>query len=151
MANWDSGTVYSGFNAEQYVENHIAGREGTREGAASKVKSSYSVVGINVNKIPTVQEAVTSYINKIKAQIEVLEPLATADNAYRSEKVQTAVKDHITKIKNYCNNLTSQLEAFNDKLADVTLAWEQGTGTIAQSIGEATATFSEGTEYVRQR
>lgn len=151
MANWDSGTVYSGFNAEQYVDTQIAGRENSRSEAATSVKSSYDVVGINVNKIPSVQTAITSYINKIKAQIDVLEPKAIASNAYLSDDVQTAVEQYITKVKTYCSNLISQLEAFSDKLDDVKLAWEQGAGKIADTIGNSNAAFSEGTEYVRQR
>ena len=155
MANWNSQKIYSGFNAEQYVDQHIAGREGGREGINTSKRSDYDVVGINVHKIPTVQSAITLYINKIKSQIERLDPLATSGSAYRSTDsadgdVEIAVREYINKVKTYCMNLTSQLEAFNDKLEDVKAAWDQGAKSIADSVNTSNSAFSEGTQYTRQ-
>lgn len=153
MANWESTTIFSSFDAKSAAANHMANREGGREGVSTSAKSQYDVVGIKVDKIPFIQGEITAYINTLKDKINNLNPKAISSTAFKSKEeiVENAVESYITKVKTYCNNLLSQLEAFNDKLSDVLAAWDQGTQSISSKIDETNTSFSEGTVYQRQR
>ena len=124
MANWMNGVSESTFNAKSFSDSQISDREGTRE--ASNVRHgwfgngrAYSVVGIDANRIDGMRSAIRDYVQAIEGHLDGIEPLANANNAYKSEEVQRAVQEYVQKVKDYCKNLTSQLLAFSDKLGDV--------------------------------
>lgn len=150
MANWDNEVAQSNLNAGSYTSNQIAGREGSRAGVGNTTKSEYSVVGINVNKIPDVQNAIDEYVRGLEEHINQIEANADPNAAFLSEDVQASVKNYLEKVKTYCKNLESQLIAFSDKLSEVRTAWETGTKNIASGVDSSNAAFSEGTRYTRQ-
>lgn len=151
-------TGYSWSSALDKTESQISQRENSRTPAndatsiVNKAVSSltgekYSVVGINVNQIDNMREAIRQYVSEIKNHLDGIEPLANADNAYKSEEVQRAVRDYISKVKQYCLNLTSQLLAFSDQLVEVKYAYLSKMSNIASDFNQKSTSFSEGTAY----
>lgn len=112
--------------------------------------SQYTVVGINVSKIPDVQNAIKSYVTKIQEDLAELNVVADKANAFKSanNSVETAVTTFMTNVQEDCHNLTSQLLAFYDKLTDVTRAYEAATGSLADNITTSANNMAKGTEYV---
>lgn len=156
MANWMNGVSESTFNAKSFSDSQISDREGTRE--ASNVGGgwfgngrAYSVVGIDANRIDGMRSAIRDYVQAIEGHLDGIEPLANANNAYKSEEVQRAVQEYVQKVKDYCKNLTSQLLAFSDKLGDVKSSWERATSEMSSTIGGASGSFDAGTKYTESQ
>ena len=156
MANWMNGVSESTFNAKSFSDSQISNREGTRE--ASNVGGgwfgngrAYSVVGIDANRIDGMRSAIRDYVQAIEGHLDGIEPLANANNAYKSEEVQRAVQEYVQKVKDYCKNLTSQLLAFSDKLGDVKSSWERATSEMSSTIGGASCSFDAGTKYTESQ
>lgn len=147
MGNWASESAKSSFDAKTFVSNTISGREESRSAISNDLRSQYSVVGINVEGIPAMREAIRVYVKAVEDHLNGIEPLADAQNAYKSSDVQQSVKEYIEKEKVYCINLTSQLLAFSDKLADVSKAWVESAQGMASKVNTANTTFSEGNKY----
>ena len=97
------------------------------------------------------QEAIRVYVQGIKDHLDGIAPLATADNAFRSESVQKAVEAYITKVKEYCMNLVSQLLAFSTKLQEVQEKYQAHMEALAGNIGDSTSSLNSGTTYSDQR
>lgn len=153
LPNWSS------FDAVNPATNQISQREGSRSAAGTIYtgvvdngffgagKKEYSVVGLNVAAIDGMREAIRNYVNEIKNHLDGIDPLANSSNAFRSDEVEQAIRVYISKVKDYCLNLTSQLLAFSDKLADVKSAYFGSMSSIASNINQQTTSFSEGTAY----
>lgn len=171
MNNGNGWATASTFDAASYANEQMAAR-GTRNGAGAIVDGTvqkgnsflsavtgsskfehleYSVVGINVSHIPVMRDKIGTYVKDIQDYLDQIDPLAEASKAFKSETVQEAVQKYITKVKDYCVNLTSQLLAFSDKLADVRDAYEQSMGNLADDINSQNSAFSEGTRYTTQK
>ncbi len=154
MANWVTETSKSDFDAQGVASTLSANRDATREGAQNGAgffhgffgASGYSVVGISADKIPTMRDAIRDYVNSIRNHLDGIEPLADANNAFKGDDIQKAVKSYVEKVKEYCQNLTSDLLAFSDKLQDALDAWESSQRSMAQGVDSA-ATFDAGSEY----
>lgn len=149
----------SRFNALERTTNHIAQREGSRSAAGQVYngvvsngflgigKQEYSVVGMNVAQIDNMRGAIVEYVDKIKKHLGDIASGASADGAFKSEVVQASVTQYIEKVQTYCINLTSQLVAFSDKLADVKAAYLGRMDNLSDSINHNASSFSAGTEY----
>lgn len=151
MANWVNGATESSFNAKSFSDQQISKREGSREVAGHTSASQYSVVGIDATKIDGMRSAIRDYVQAIESHLDGIEPLANANNAYKSDEVQKAVQEYVQKVKDYCKNLTSQLLAFSDKLGDVKNSWEKATSEMSSAIGGASGSFEAGTKYTENQ
>lgn len=111
--------------------------------------SEYSVVGIQVDAVDSMREAIRTWVSDIQTHLSGIEPTASAAQAFRSSdgQVEEAVRLYIENCKQYCMNLTSSLLAFSDKLADVRDAWVRSTGNLAGTITADTQATSAGTAY----
>ena len=157
MASWTTEATASNFNAKEGALNTMSNRASNRttSGAANYEKGffrksdsrEYSVVGINVDGIQSMKNAISEYVKAIEDHLNGIEPLADASNAYRSEEIQKAVQEYIEKEKQYCINLTSQLLGFSDKLSDVKNSWEASTSAMAGNVNSAGASLSDSTKY----
>ena len=109
--------------------------------------SNNSVVGINVNEINSMVNAITEYCEAIENYIQGLNPAADSELAFKGEEVKAALNAYMDNVKLYCVNLVSQLLAFNDKLRDVRNQWQQYTANLAGNIGSASGRYSTGSRY----
>lgn len=153
---WNSSN-WSTFDAKVATDTQISDRESGRSAATTAIGgaktgwfSSYSVVGIQASEIPNMRDAIRNYVNGITTHLDNIEPLATADNAFKNEEVQTAVQTYIAAVKKYCMNLTTQLLAFSDKLQEVYEKYEENMRTMAGNIGDSTSSLNTGTTYTEK-
>ncbi|MBE6155824.1 MAG: hypothetical protein E7164_03600 [Firmicutes bacterium] len=166
MANWQTDTITSSFDtmggANKIVSDRGAQRSassvGTHKtggflGIGAKTVSNLpasSIVGMNVNEVENMREAIEDYCAAIENYLKGLNPTADATIAFKSEEVNAALRDYMEKVKEYCLNLVSQLRAFSDKLADVRNQWQTASQNIAETIGSTSGSaFASGTTYTR--
>ena len=111
--------------------------------------TEYSVVGLNVESVDSMREAIRTWISGIQTHLSDIDPTASAAQAFRSTdgQVEEAVRLYIENCKQYCMNLTSSLLVFSDKLAEVRDAWVKSTGNLAGTITADTQATSAGTAY----
>lgn len=116
----------------------------------SEVESSFrngtTVVGINVNSIPMMKEAVRNYVYGIK---EALNKLNAYDPqvAFKGE-YSAAMTTYIEAVRTACNAICSQMLAFNDELTKIQQAYEAKDQATASAIKQtAESTSSAYTEY----
>lgn len=170
MASWNTKNINSTFNVNESIDSMISARESNRSDA--KTESAFatvvgknkngrdvlefnnlpqmSVVGINANQIPTVIDAIDSYINGINAYINEMDPNANASVAFKSEAVMQSLNTYMNNVKTYVLNLISNLRAFEDKLIDVKNQWESYAGNLSNTINETTGdNFAMGSSYQR--
>ena len=151
---WERGqnTAISTFDATGQITKQISGR-GERFITSDTATSGgffggYSIVGMSAKKIPAVVASIKSdYVKKIVNHIDQIETLASADQAFKSEEVQAAVKAYLEKVKEYCMNLCSVLNAFADKAEDAHKAWTEFEKNTAASLGASTSATNAGDLY----
>ena len=162
MAEWQSTTQV----ADQYsVTEDAEARTGTRSGSRSfsegtslfgRVgladvnydKAQYSVVGINATQAKAAADRMVTSTKALMDKIKSINVDATKlDNAVKGNEVQQAIKDYIEKVKQYCAAVVSDINAFADKLYEVSRVWEESQKTFATgSINEsANSSFSGST------
>lgn len=158
MANWQTSTTSSEFNAQSYSENMKNERTG-REGGDSSISgrnpgglfgwgaSGYDIVGMDSNQVEPMRNAIDAYVHNIETYLDNINLMATADTAFKGEEVQEAVKKYLDTCKKYCINLTSQLLAFSDQIQDASDQWKKSTQNIAQNINNGAAGFGTGSKY----
>ena len=112
-------------------------------------KAGYNVVGLNVSAVPSMRAAIRTYVEGIQSRITAIDALADSESAFKSDdkSVENAVTEYVENVKEYCNNLISDLLAFSDKLADVSKAWTQFTQEQSATINSDTSASSTGTAY----
>ena len=111
----------------------------------------YSIVGINANQVPAMKNAIANYVEAIQNHLEKIETSADSSQAFKSDAVKTAVQNYLLTLKDYCQNLVSQMLAFSDKLQEVYEKWVEATGNMAQSVNSSASGFNKGTRYTQQK
>ena len=158
MASWSTQNTTTGFNAQESANNTMSNRSNSRTrsnatnydigGLSFNIDArQYSIVGMSVKDVPKMRDAIRNYVSKIEAFLDGIDPLADANNAFKSKEVQESVRKYIDTVKSYCINLTSQLLAFSDKLAAVANAWITASSNIAGNVNSANSSFDAGTKY----
>lgn len=121
----------------------------TLEEVESAFKNGETVVGINVNHIPTMKAAVRKYVENIKSALNELNSY-DPEVAFKGEYAQ-AMTTYIEAVKTACNAICSQMLAFNDQLTKVQEAYQAKDQATASSIKKtADSTSSAYTEYQEQ-
>lgn len=81
-----------------------------------------TVVGINVNKIPSIQSAIQKYVDNINATLSKLQAL-DAQMGFKGKQAD-AVKSYIAAVKKASSQLVEQFLLFKSKLTEVQQAYE---------------------------
>lgn len=157
MANWNTETTKSEFDARRFTTDTIAGRTGRETGDSSISGRSnglwgigadgYDIVGINANKVEDMRQAIRDYVSAIEKYLDGVDPLASADGAFKGEAVQKAVATYITNCKEYCKNLTSNLLAFSDQIGEVKRQWLAAMDRMADSISTGSKSYGSSEHY----
>ena len=168
--NFQTDTVTSSFDASASMNAMQGERDGQRTGNLGSAYNAMvsngqnslmgwateqlgfggydsSVVGINVNEINSMINAITDYCNAIETYLRDLNPAADSELAFKGEEVKAALNTYMENVKAYCINLVSQLLAFNDKLRDVRNQWQQYTSNLAGNINSTAGQYATGTRY----
>ena len=125
----------------------VSSRDENRIASPSKGLFGDDVIGLNARKIPEMKAAITDMCNAIGAKLGEMETDIDSFNAYKGEGIDAELKSYLGKVAAYCNNLTSTLKAFNDKLTDVETQWKNATTSMGQQIGSTGGSFATGTQY----
>ena len=162
--NWNTDTITSAFDAAAGATKTAADRAAQRTassvgthstgflglgGQVSNLDSS-SIVGMNVNEVENMRNAIEDYCGNIETYLRNLNPTANSDVAFKSEEVKAALTTYMENVKTYCLNLVSQLRAFSDKLADVRNQWQLATQNMAETVSSTSGSaFASGSTYNR--
>lgn len=80
---------------------------------------SGSVVGINVNKIDGMRNAIRTYVNDIETHLDNVYVNTDPKSAFADPDMQSAVKEYIGGVMSACRAYTSQLLKFSDMLYEI--------------------------------
>lgn len=109
----------------------------------------YDIVGIKASEIDNMTASIKKYVDNVQNTLSSC--LETNDQklneAIRGSQLEAAVNAYINKVKLYCQNITSDLLAFSDKLIDVGNQWIEHTKSMAASIDAGTSSYAAGTAY----
>lgn len=151
------GDIINSFeNADEFVANSGKGLLEDAKSWASNLWNDVSVaidstfngdvVGINVNKIPQMKQAIESYVKKVQAHLEKIKTETKTANAMQGEYAE-AVKSYVGTACDVCYKITSHLRYFEDKLTAVQNAYtkkdEKMAGTINKSASEMNSKWDE--------
>lgn len=132
-------------NNVQDVLNSIVGNVTS---AASGIYGG-DVVGINVDHIPTMQQAIRDYVAAIDQHLKEVNAQADTSNAYRGE-FATAVHTYVEAVCDACGALTSQLLKFNETLEQVKASYTAQDDSLKSQLGsqasEINSAFTKYTE-----
>ena len=142
-----TGGIGSGFNASGFVNDTINRRQAvmTTIGDSVSWAAGVTVVGIDATKVPQMMEAINEYVEKVKKHLDGINPQADANKAFKGEELQRAVESYINRVKAYCFNLTSQLRAFSDKIADIQTAYNLSLQDAADNFNQMASALESGT------
>ena len=132
--------------ATNFIDQRATSRDGNTVTGAG---NTYSIVGMNADKIPTVTQAIEGYVERISKKIGEVNALANADNAFKGGEIQKNVQDYVGKVKEYAGNLVSQLKAFEDELDAAYTAWNSKVSSFGNTVQNDTQTFQTGETYTR--
>ena len=127
---------------------------GTVEKKVAEVQSFFqngtTVVGINVNQIEPMKQAIRDYVKAIEDELAKLENY-DPEVAFKGTGIVPALKEYIVSIEKTCQAITSNLLAFNDKLTEVQKAYQAKDdaaksmiNSTAQSTSSAYTRYNEG-------
>lgn len=144
-----SGGIGTDFNASGFVNETINRRQSamTINGDSVNWIAGVTVVGIDATKTPQMMTAINDYVMKVKKHLDGINPNASANKAFKGEELQKAVENYINRVKSYCFNLTSQLRAFSDKIADIQAAYNRNVQISAEDFTQMASVFEAGSEY----
>lgn len=156
--NFQTDSVQSTFNEREQQMNMQQQRSSQRTGTPgvsiggntmSGVNHDLgsSIVGMNINGVGDVRNAIDNYCSDIETYLRNLDPTANSDVAFKSDEVKAALANYMEQVSAYCMNLVSQLRAFSDKIADARNQWQAATGQMADKIGQNSGSFSTGSQY----
>ena len=144
VENIASNAIQSGISKIKDTFSHSVKR--TLSEVESAFKNGTTVVGINVNQIQTMKEAVRGYVDNIKKALQELETY-DPEVAFKGEYA-LAMTEYINAVKTACNAIVSQMLAFNDQLTKVQEAYQQKDSETASAIkSTAESTASAYSEY----
>lgn len=153
MANFNTNTTQSGFNAETYTQQMVRARQGQRDDVSNKFGfSSYDVVGINTTKIPAMRAAIRDYVEKVYDHLHQIQTTTDPSVALKGTGMEDAVKDYVKNVVEYCTSLCSNLLAFSDKLVKVEEAWKNSDMNMSSKVNTGTSGLSSaaGQRYEEQ-
>lgn len=96
---------------------------------------SGDVVGINVNGVPAMQEAVKAYVENLQETLNNFAKEVQTDEAFAGTKLSETVHSFIDAIKDICNALIEDLLQFNTQLQEYADKYNENIeSTLSQSI-----------------
>lgn len=124
---------------------------GATEDADSKLRNAIQLAtsvgvdgkfGMNPNKIPEMQAAIKTYINKLLDD-EHLGGLKSVDASTAfGQSIGEALKNFTSTVYNSVEILTKNLEAFNKDLDGVKAAYDAKTQSVSTNVADTSSTLS---------
>ncbi len=93
------------------------------------------VVGINVNGVPAMQDAIKAYVENLTETLNNFAKEVQTNEAFAGTKLSETVHAFIDSIKEVCNALISDLLQFNEQLQQYADKYNENIeSTLSQSI-----------------
>lgn len=142
-----SATAVQGANLavssfEQLVRNIAGGAGGV---AGSIWNSGSTVVGINVGQIPDMQAAIDNYVKGLTDHLSQINSQLDTDTAFKGQYA-AEVTNYVQAVTTACQNVVSQLKAFDDELTKVQEAYTEYDKQLSQSIQGSSEEVSQGSQ-----
>lgn len=115
IGNW----VNSGINSIKDMFGNTANK--TIAEVESLFKNGSTVVGINVNQIDSMKQAIRNYVDNLQKTLDKLDAVDPTI-AFKGE-VTGAIIEYINAVKTACQAVVSNMLAFNDQLTKVQEAY----------------------------
>ncbi len=159
MANWEATTQSSTFDAQAAARTAMDTRGSTRSASNAGGGggffsglfgggNSFSIVGIDANRVPEMREQIRTSVQAIQAHLDGIEAQTNSASAFRSEDIKGAIEKYVDSVKEYSKALISDLLAFSDKLQEVREAWEQSTQSFASdSVNASVGGMNDATSF----
>ena len=145
--NFNVENKTSSFDQNAAFNKTYGERSAQRDNSTNEFSGSGAVIGLNAKEIPNIKQAITAMCDSIKTELDKIQSDADSDIAFKGEGVKSALQTYITNVTEYCNNLTSTMKAFNDKLTDVRNQWEAATASMGEKISTNASQFATGNAY----
>lgn len=100
------------------------------------VLNGSTVVGMNVNEIPNMRNAIKYYVEQLEKHLEQVRIGADTTQAFKGEYA-TAIKEYVSAICEACGCVISNLLAFSDKLLAVQEAYQVRDAELKSAIGSS--------------
>lgn len=110
-----------------------------------KIDYNYSIVGIDATKVWPTRQKINEYVKRLEEKVKSINESADMNKVVKSEEIQLAVKNYISKVEEYCANLCSMLKIFDYKLYDVQEIWKNTASSFAANITDDTNTIDTST------
>lgn len=98
----------------------------------SLFKNGTTVVGINVNQIPNMKQAIRNYVNQLQDTLNKLDSVDPTV-AFKGE-MTGAIVEYIEAVKTACQAVVSNMLAFNDQLTLVEDAYKNKDEELKNKI-----------------
>lgn len=145
--NFYVDTKTSSFDQNAAFDKTYGERSAQRGNGGNEFSGGELVIGLNAKEIPNIKQAITSMCDSITAELNKIQSDTDSEVAFKGESIKVALQTYITNVTEYCNNLTSTMKAFNDKLTDVRNQWEAATSSMGEKISGNAGQFATGTQY----
>lgn len=158
MATWQTElqkakqTVATHFgNGKRAISDFFSGTVKKKVAEANAFfKNGTTVVGINVNQIPAMKQAIREYVTSIETALKELKNY-DPEVAFKGEDIVPALKGYIDAVIETCGAIVSNMLAFNDQLTEVENAYKAKDEAAASTItSSAESTRSAYTRYTEQ-
>jgi len=113
-------------------------------GATAGMESLVSgdVIGIDTTQIPTMQQAIQTYIDQLNEQLDTMESTAETSGAYKGAYA-ASVTEFIGAVKTCCYNVVSQLLAFKDQLTQIEAKYQENDTSLSSDISTQAGEMSQ--------
>ena len=141
---WDVQSAFN--NVASGFQSSVDGIIGTAGATIGGIISG-DVVGININQVPNMQNAIREYVNNINQHLATVNQFATTENAFKGDYA-VAVTQFVQAVCTACENYVSQLLQFSDKLGHIAEKYQEHDQELKSNIGtQATNMESAYTKY----
>lgn len=100
-----------------------------------------TVVGINVNHVPKMVDAINEYIKGVNDVINRLNSEVTTKDAF-SGQYATAVSNYVAAVEKVCKSVISELEIFKSKLNEISASYTSKDQSLGSTIGQASSSLA---------
>ncbi len=129
---WTAGNAISDFASK--ASSVFAGIVGD---AKAQIQGLFAgdVVGINVNGVPDMQQAITTYVEDLQTTLDTFAKEIDSSEAFAGTQLTETVHAFINAIKDICNSLIEDLLQFNTQLEEYAKKYTENIETtLSQSI-----------------
>lgn len=103
---------------------------------SAHMSNGFSVIGINANHIPAMQQAIQAYVTDIKAQLEKIDSDFDPNVAFKGTDIKGSLISYMQEAKQISLNIVTYLNAFSDQLNEIKNAYERNDASNASNIND---------------